>query len=307
MPPKVRSIRPKIRSIRPEKILNEYGPLSDSQYRLMTGMTTVADDEGRLVAAPEVLRAQIWGHHPKVTPRHVERDLRALARHGLVKLYSANGRRCVQLLDWDQRIDRRWRQDSQLPPPPESRRTRLARAPRRSSRASRGAATARAPGGHAEPTASARRAHATDRIGPDRRGQERTGGDSSTPPTPPRAGGQRVVILPALALHAMRGRAPTPAFMAWWARYPRQEGLLPAWRAWQRRGCEAVADQVLAALEAQLPALRRESGRFAPGPAKYLREGRWLDPPPMPAHVLTPATAGNVDVLRRFVERGVGP
>ncbi len=169
------------------------------------------------------------------------------------------------------------------------------------------AAAERTVRGSHEPQPSSVEAHVSSGSGsdpdPDRRGEERK---DRTPPTPPHAGGQ-VVVLPDLALRAMRGRPPTPAFMAWWAKYPRQEGLLAAWRAWRRHGCEAIADQVLAAIEAQHPALQREGSRFAPAPARYLREGRWLDPLRAPARVLTPTTASNVDVLRRFAERGVGP
>lgn len=112
---------PRIRSLKPEhRQHRKVGKLSDREYRLWVGMICEADDEGRLVADAEQLRALIFGFQADVTATDVEATLTALARspRRLVFLYAAGGVRYASFPSWKdhQRIARP--APSKLPPPP---------------------------------------------------------------------------------------------------------------------------------------------------------------------------------------------
>ncbi len=171
-----------------------------------------------------------------------------------------------------------------------------------------GAATSRpAPDDTQESTREPSGVHATTRRGAPGAPNPPVGSvrepPGSHPPFPPKGGEVASRRDPPLFAEAR-----SPGFDAFWALYPRKEGELAARRAWRRRGCESIAWQICAALERQFRHLRREGGRWAPMPAKWIDGARWLDEPPAkPASLLTSATARNADVAREFVERGGRP
>jgi hypothetical protein len=108
---------PRIRSLKPEhKTHRKVGPLSDRQYRLWVGMITEADDEGRLVADAEQLRALIFAYQPRTTAAHIAADLDRLSAVGLIRLYVVNDTTYADLPSWrdHQRVERP--SPSKLPP-----------------------------------------------------------------------------------------------------------------------------------------------------------------------------------------------
>jgi hypothetical protein len=92
-------------------------------------------------------------------------------------------------------------------------------------------------------------------------------------------------------------------FARFWELYPHKVGEDTAARAWVKQGCEAIADEVLAGLERTMDYLTRENRQYVPNPGSWLNAGRWKDEPRRPAPT-TRKTAANVDVARRFIERG---
>lgn len=313
----VPAFRPKIRSFRNEKLQLEWGKLTDAEFRLLVIMHSASDDEGRLGADTEQLRVRAFGFDGKVKARDVERRLHSLRRAGFIRLYTVNGTRFAQLLDFDQKIDEAHFTKSRIPPPrPGGLRPKRSPTSKRVKRSTTGnrARAAR----EAQPS-SRERTRARPSPGSDRRGPDRTGQEG--PPLTPPPGGVAVIPTPLERLVEQPERVLEPPavelvefatsvpFNAVWARYPRAPDRLvsktSAWRVWRRRRLDARAAEVLAALERQLPHLARDGGRWAPAPDRWLREERWRDEPPALAG-LTARTAGNVEILRRFIGRGTG-
>jgi hypothetical protein len=77
----------------------------------------------------------------------------------------------------------------------------------------------------------------------------------------------------------------SPGFDTFWEHYPKKVSKDDAWKAWNDRDCESVADAVVTGLVNQQAYLRRDEGRWIPNPGTWLRAGRWKDEPPMLALV----------------------
>lgn len=80
----------------------------------------------------------------------------------------------------------------------------------------------------------------------------------------------------------VRVRGEDPGFDRLWAAYPRKSGRDAAREAWDAAlGRMPPVDEVVAAAAAQAASFQwtREGGRFVPGLAKWLGEGRWSDEP----------------------------
>ncbi|MDD3492632.1 MAG: hypothetical protein PHZ19_03955 [Candidatus Thermoplasmatota archaeon] len=82
-------------------------------------VTAAADDEGRFKADPVILLTGAFPRRYPVEEEDITQALEALADGGLVCLYG-EGNRYGFLTGWyeHQRIDKRWRDESSLPPPP---------------------------------------------------------------------------------------------------------------------------------------------------------------------------------------------
>jgi hypothetical protein len=79
---------------------------------------------------------------------------------------------------------------------------------------------------------------------------------------------------------ASRGHSgPPDGFRRFWAAYPRREAKAEALKVWQTKGLEAVADAIVAHVEAkaQTDSWNEEGGKYVPMPMTYLRQRRWLD------------------------------
>jgi len=111
---------PRIRTLKPDHRLHrKVGTLSDATYRLWVGMILEADDEGRLVAEPEQLKALIFGLRPQNRRTDIERSLNELQALRLIHIYPQDGTRYAWFPSWKdhQRINRP--SPSRLPPCPQ--------------------------------------------------------------------------------------------------------------------------------------------------------------------------------------------
>lgn len=72
------------------------------------GLWTYADDEGRGVDDPRLVKAEVWPLDDDMTARKIDRDLARLADDGLIIRYQVDGRRFLQITNWGehQRVNR---------------------------------------------------------------------------------------------------------------------------------------------------------------------------------------------------------
>ena len=74
---------------------------SDSVRLLWDALIQLSDDEGRRLADPDSLRAEIWRYHPRKRRRWVEETLRQLAQKmPNFLLYEVAGRSYYALKNW---------------------------------------------------------------------------------------------------------------------------------------------------------------------------------------------------------------
>ncbi|PZP58294.1 MAG: hypothetical protein DI568_17235 [Sphingomonas sp.] len=73
----------------------------------------------------------------------------------------------------------------------------------------------------------------------------------------------------------------SPAFVRFYTRvYPKREKRAEAARAWRSKGCEAIAEKIIAEVAdraANDPQWRKDGGRYIPHPASYINGRRWED------------------------------
>lgn len=114
------STRPRIRSIKPEMGQDEkFGQISRDGRLLFLGLISLADDEGRFRALPNVILGHWYPYDPDA-PRKLNGWLDELSGIGMVTLYSVDGIPYGWLPGWHhQRINRKT--PSLLPSPPFSR------------------------------------------------------------------------------------------------------------------------------------------------------------------------------------------
>lgn len=74
-------------------------------------------------------------------------------------------------------------------------------------------------------------------------------------------------------------RATAANFDEFWRLFPRKVGKLDALKAWKQMTRDYAPADIIAGLQANLPALMRKERQFIKHPAGWLREGRWLDEP----------------------------
>jgi hypothetical protein len=95
-----------------------------------------------------------------------------------------------------------------------------------------------------------------------------------------------------------------PGFSRFWAQYPRLVAKKDARKAWAKLNpSPALVEQILAALEWQIPAFQWDGAKaeFAPYPASYLNAERWKDERrKAPRAVLSDAVA---DPMKAWLEQ----
>lgn len=156
----------RIRSIKPEIWEDEaLAEVSTSARLLFIGLITQADDEGRLPGRTRWIASKIFPYDDDISPQDIEGWVDELHSVGLISYYEVEGRPYIWLCSFGkhQSIDKRWRKESQFPPPPQE-------------------ATPSARRAHAETSSqseeSAQESASPDRTGLDRRGEDRKGGES---------------------------------------------------------------------------------------------------------------------------------
>lgn len=88
-------------------------------------------------------------------------------------------------------------------------------------------------------------------------------------------------------------RSETPAFVAFYAAFPRKVARDAAWKAWESKGCEDVAGEIMSALAWQVPQVFRPApADKVPHPASWLNAGRWKDERPSAAALRPARPAG---------------
>ncbi|GEM_PF-5667722 len=100
---------------------SDLGRSTDSERLLWDALIVLADDDGRGIADPDFLRAEIWRYHPRRTGRWVEKTLRSLARKmPNLRLYEVKGRSYYMFDKWTdyQKIRKDLHQQSKIPSPP---------------------------------------------------------------------------------------------------------------------------------------------------------------------------------------------
>lgn len=73
--------------------------LTLEQRYLFIGLFSNADDQGRLLADADFIRAAIY-FRDDINPSIIERDLERIADIGSILLYEKQGHRCLQLVNW---------------------------------------------------------------------------------------------------------------------------------------------------------------------------------------------------------------
>lgn len=109
----------RIRTIKPEFFTSQtIDALSLAEQRTFIGLWTYADDFGKGVDDPRLIKAAIWPLRERHTAKKVDADMAALEAAGLIQRYEFSGRRYFQILGWaeHQRVNRP--SSSRIPPPP---------------------------------------------------------------------------------------------------------------------------------------------------------------------------------------------
>ena len=81
------------------------------------GLWTHADDSGRAVDDPRLIKAALWPLDDKHTVKRVDTDLESLARAGRIVRYESDGRRYLAVVQWEKHQHINRPQESSLPPP----------------------------------------------------------------------------------------------------------------------------------------------------------------------------------------------
>jgi len=81
------------------------------------GLLNYADDEGRGVADPRLIKAAIWPLDDGVDPGTIQGQLEAIVAQGLIEVYESAGRSLFQVAGWEEHQKVSKPQPSSFPPP----------------------------------------------------------------------------------------------------------------------------------------------------------------------------------------------
>lgn len=108
----------RIRSIKPEFFTSLTMADVGVHVRLtFIGLWTHVDDEGRCLNEPRLMKAALWPLDDDVTADDVRRFVNELAKHGLVVMYSHEGREYLEITSWDEHQSISKPRPSRLPSP----------------------------------------------------------------------------------------------------------------------------------------------------------------------------------------------
>lgn len=242
----------RIRTIKPEFFTSQaVGDLPFGARLLFIGLWTQADDEGRLVDSPAVLKGQLFPFDEEVSYHDVSAWLEMLVEAGLIRQYEVDGKWYFLVLGFTehQRINRPT--PSKFPAPP----------PRASDQVLHVLT-----GGFTEDSVSD---HGV--LTPGREGKGREGKTHSINARPASA-----------PVPTPRARRQTPSvdgdFDAWWAEYPRKVGKPVAKKAYAKARQAGVAAEALRAGLSQWNAYWKRKQTDVdkiPHPTTWLNQARW--------------------------------
>lgn len=111
----------RIRTIKPEFFTSEAIASLPLAARLtFIGLWTHADDYGRLVDNPRIIKGAIWPLDDDVTPTDVSLHIHMLVDLGLLARYEAEGRRYLHVCNWEEHQKMNRKAAAKHPAPPES-------------------------------------------------------------------------------------------------------------------------------------------------------------------------------------------
>lgn len=108
----------RIRSLKPEFCQSEAIAALSIAARLHFAMLwTYADDEGRGIDNPRLIKAALWPLDDDMTADRVEALQVELCEHGRLERYEVDGRRYFQVVNWSEHQHPQKKSTSKLPPP----------------------------------------------------------------------------------------------------------------------------------------------------------------------------------------------
>lgn len=233
----------KIRTIKPEFFRSRSLARVPVGARLtFAGLWTEADDGGRGVADPRIIKGALWALDDDVTPAIVAEWLEMLADTGHIRLYDVDGDQFYEVISFERHQSAAYRRGSAVHPTPAS----IEDAPTSTFVPLHDSAC----DGVQDACESVQPARDGVLL---RKGKEGKGSAKS-----------------------LQG---CNDFDAFWATYPQRIGKRAAATAWDRATRRAPPDEILAGLNRALPELLRREPKFVPNPATWLNQDRWADEP----------------------------
>ena len=111
----------RIRTIKPEFFRSRSLAKVDRDARLtFAGLWTEADDHGRGVADPRILKGALFALDDDVTHEHVSAHLDVLAASGHIRLYEAEGETYYEVVNWSEHQAAAYRRGEPKYPEPET-------------------------------------------------------------------------------------------------------------------------------------------------------------------------------------------
>jgi len=109
----------RIRSIHPDACISEtLASISAEQERTFWRLLTCCDDEGRALANVKLLKSSLYPMHEDVSPADVDKDLIALEKAGLIRLYHVAEKRYLEVRSWNEYQHPKKPTPSKFPNPP---------------------------------------------------------------------------------------------------------------------------------------------------------------------------------------------
>lgn len=110
----------RIRTIKPEFFRSRSLARCPVAARLtFAGLWTEADDHGRGVADPRIIKGALWALEDDVTHQHVSAHLRVLAETGHIRLYEVAGETYYEVANWDRHQAAAYRRGEPKHPAPD--------------------------------------------------------------------------------------------------------------------------------------------------------------------------------------------
>lgn len=112
---------PRIRTLKPEFFRSRSLAKCSVEARLtFAGLWTEADDHGRGIADPRILKGTLWPLDDDVTHEHVSSHIRMLIATGHIRLYETDGETYFEIINWEDHQAAAYRRGEPKYPAPET-------------------------------------------------------------------------------------------------------------------------------------------------------------------------------------------